>query len=566
MKTDTSNHETTIQAALTAHQSGDLEAAKTLYETILNASPNHTEALHGLAILLGQQGHAQDALRHAQQLVSIDERPEYFNTLGNIHKRMQHDQEAQSCYEKALALNPKYYVAHNSLGCLCMPGDYQAAKQHFQSALSLAPQYPDALYNAALCAIQLDQLNEARQYLMRCLAQTPHHPAALFQLSQVLYLQGADKKALHAIRRAIAHDHESIDHYFHEGTILTRMNQVEEAIASFEKCIVIDPNHIESHHNVAALYTRLQQPLRALPHYLFMAQKAPTPQLYHDLAVVYMQQERHQDAIQYFHEALRLDPNHLSTHINLGAIMIKCQQKDKAIAHYQSAKALDPENPEYDFLIDGLSKHPQHRSPPKEYITHLFDAYADHYDQHLSQVLKYQVHEAIHQALHETDGDKAHYQSLLDLGCGSGLCGAQLRTLCDQMVGVDLSTKMLEVAKSKSIYNELHEASIIDFLGRKSPFDCIVAADVMPYLGELDDCFAHVVDCMTPDTRFVFTTEISHGKNFALQDSLRYAHHETYIQSLANAHGLTILSQKRIVARQQNNQAVHCYLWVCSKA
>lgn len=554
------------QAALDAHRSGDLKKARTHYETALEASPNDPQALHGLAILLGQQGQTKDALPYAKRLLSINKRPEHCNTLGNLYKLLHDTKKAKHYYEEAISLNPSYYVAHNSLGCLCMPDDLTQAMRHFESALTLAPQYPDALYNAALCAIRLNQLNQAHDFLLRFLTQKSRHPDALFQLSQVLYLQGQDSQALDAIRSAIKHGSESIDYFFHEGTILTKLQQTAEAIASFEKCIVIDPNHMDSHHNVAALYTSIHQPNRALPHHLFMMQKTPTPQLCHDIGTVYMHQERHHDAMHYFHEALRLDPKHLPSHINMGALMLKCRQKDKAIEHYHAAKVLDPDNPEYDFLIDGLSDHPQHRSPPKEYVRHLFDAYADHYDHHLTKVLHYQVHHEIIQALHETDGDQAHYPTLLDLGCGSGLCGESLRTHCDHMVGVDLSQKMIDVASNKAIYDELHTESISDFLQRHHTFSCVVAADVLPYLGELENWFAEVESCMSANARLVFTTEITHEAPFVLQDTLRYAHHETTIQDLANRHHLHILSQKKIIARQQHQQAVHCYLWVLSKA
>jgi ubiquinone/menaquinone biosynthesis C-methylase UbiE len=40
-------------------------------------------------------------------------------------------------------------------------------------------------------------------------------------------------------------------------------------------------------------------------------------------------------------------------------------------------------------------------------------------------------------------------QEILDLGCGTGLCGAWFTDYSARLVGVDLSPKMIEVAKKK---------------------------------------------------------------------------------------------------------------------
>ena len=103
--------------------------------------------------------------------------------------------------------------------------------------------------------------------------------------------------------------------------------------------------------------------------------------------------------------------------------------------------------------------------------------------------------------------------AVLDLGCGTGRVGAWLRDYSHSLTGVDLSPPMLAVARRKGLYDKLYYEDIHDFLQRKAlevqqqrnlsggkdsssvslgAFDLIVAADVLPYIGEVDDLFQQV--------------------------------------------------------------------------
>lgn len=55
-------------------------------------------------------------------------------------------------------------------------------------------------------------------------------------------------------------------------------------------------------------------------------------------------------------------------------------------------------------------------------------------------------------------GDSADAASVLDMGCGTGLVGVYLKERgFNNIVGVDASAGMLEKARTKSVYTELHE-------------------------------------------------------------------------------------------------------------
>src|SRR5439155_24800722 len=102
---------------------------------------------------------------------------------------------------------------------------------------------------------------------------------------------------------------------------------------------------------------------------------------------------------------------------------------------------------------------------PPRYLVELFDGYADRFDEHLVEKLHYRGPEllraAVSRATPRTD------LAVIDLGCGSGLCGALLRPVASTLVGVDLSPRMIEKARQRGVYDELLREDVVEALRRR---------------------------------------------------------------------------------------------------
>ncbi len=80
------------------------------------------------------------------------------------------------------------------------------------------------------------------------------------------------------------------------------------------------------------------------------------------------------------------------------------------------------------------------------------------------------------------------FRSVLDMGCGSGLQSAALSPYADTLVGVDLSTQLLHIARkrckdAKHLYFQVADACKLPF--RESRFDLIIS---------YGDVLSHIVD------------------------------------------------------------------------
>lgn len=76
-----------------------------------------------------------------------------------------------------------------------------------------------------------------------------------------------------------------------------------------------------------------------------------------------------------------------------------------------------------------------------------------------------------------------HGAAVLDAGCGTGLVGLHLHELgVGRLVGLDLSSAMLEQAAQRAVYDELHHGSLLDPLPYvRASFDAVVSVGVFTF-------------------------------------------------------------------------------------
>ena len=162
-----------------------------------------------------------------------------------------------------------------------------------------------------------------------------------------------------------------------------------------------------------------------------------------------------------------------------------------------------------------------------------FDDFARHFDKTLGD-LRYQAPRIVRHMLDERLGEPARQFDILDLGCGTGLCGVEIAAYCRSLIGIDLSGEMLKMAEQTKLYDSLIRAELGKFLLEDDRlFDCIVSADTLIYLGELDQVFAATEKRLNPGGWFVATLEAmdpDQSAPFRLKPSGRYTHNRSYLQ------------------------------------
>ncbi len=534
---------------------------------MLREDPQLGEALHGVAVIYAQLGKKSQAVDFIEKALTIDPRnATYHNSKGNILAHSDQLRKAIVSYDYAIKIDPHYAVAYNNLGNgFYRQGFYEKAITAYRKAIHLSPDFADAHFNLARLLAQQEDYVHAIQELERVIKLQPYHRKALSQLAHILVFQKKYNAAVNYYRKRLRFNSEDAATQHDCGLAYLKLKQYDAAISHFETTIALAPKHENAQYHLATALLQKGELKQALIHYHQQLNINPNRDTYYNIGVLYMYQERHRDAIDYLSEALKYQPSDIESHLNIAAIYLKLNDQAQAITHYQQALAVDPENKEIQHILMALQGSTTPSNAPKEYISHLFDQYANYYEQHLTIHLQYRVPQLLFQAV-DTEANLENPQwRILDLGCGTGLCGEYFKDFAVEMIGVDASAAMLEIATQKGIYNELHHSMIQPYLSVCKQFDLMIAADVFTYIGELDSIFQQVKCALRIGGYFAFTVEATNQAPFTLQQTIRYAHSKNYLNTLITAHQFTIQRFDNIILRQQRNQPVNGYLIVLTR-
>lgn len=207
------------------------------------------------------------------------------------------------------------------------------------------------------------------------------------------------------------------------------------------------------------------------------------------------------------------------------------------------------------------------RIAPAAFVAAVFDNAAEHFDRHLRDDLKYRGPELLLDAVCRLAGGPPQNLDILDLGCGTGLAGELFRPLARRLDGVDLSSKMLEQAAAKRVYDRLTVGDVVEFLSHtEDRYDLIIAADLFIYLGDLEPVFTAARHRLQPNGWFAFTAEACEGTGYFLQPVRRFAHSKDYLLRIAGATKYAVQFLEEASLRLESYQPVRSHVCVLGRS
>jgi predicted TPR repeat methyltransferase len=492
-----------LRQAVQLHQQGRFDAAIALYRQVLAATPRQFDALHLLGVIERQQGRPGRAAELIREALDVDPgQARAHSNLGAALQDLGDAQGALAAYDTAVRLDPAYALAWdnrgNTLRRLGRPGEALAS---YERALTLGAGNPDAWLHRALALADLGRHDDAAASAGRALDLRPAFPDALLAFGNALQALDRSLEAIDVYDRALALDARRADIWCAHGAACKKSGAVEEALASYERALALRPDYAQAEHFRA-------NALRALG------------------------------------------------------------RRDDAVAAYERAAALGADPEAVGFALAALGATPAPAAAPAGYVKALFDQYAGHFDRHLVDVLGYRTPALLdallraHFGVHLPAGAMPAVDTALDLGCGTGLCGAVLRPLARHLAGVDLSPRMLDRAQATGLYDALTCTDIAEVLEeRDAAWDLIVAADVLVYFGDLAPVFGQVRRALRTGGLFAFSCEAldpAHGPDtgYAITASNRYAHAPSHIDACAAAAGFIRVERTDATLRRDHGADV----------
>src|SRR5258706_561268 len=169
------------------HRAGRLKEAEASYREILNAQPEHFDALQRVGVIEKQKGNDAEAVRLIQAALKIQPRsPSALANLGLALHHLGRHAEALASYDKATALKPDDADAWYNRGNVLRDLERQEeALRNYDQAISIRPEHAEALNNRGSALKTLKRYDEAQASCEKALSVDPGRADALALLFEI---------------------------------------------------------------------------------------------------------------------------------------------------------------------------------------------------------------------------------------------------------------------------------------------------------------------------------------------------------------------------------------------
>jgi len=342
------------------------EATQSWYQAVSLAPDRATAEEHGkLGDSLAQQQQWEAAATCYRR--ALEGNPNWFQVRFNLAKVLagqEQWEDAIAAYREAIQLNSESAEAYQGLAiALEYQEKWEEAMEAYRQAMALQP---ETAWVGERLATLLEQQQDWEMLEAVCRQGIEHHPnAARFHhlLGDALSKFERWEEAVEAYRQAIALDSEFSWSHNNLGDALLQLERWEEAAEAYRSAIALKDDFVWSYYHLGKAALNLehwQEAIEALQQALTLQDDLPgVEELLADAlrlrakADLEKSVEHYRRAIaenpdyeKLYHKALDAKPDDADLYVQLGNVLSRHGKQDGAIAFYQIALQLDPENSE----------------------------------------------------------------------------------------------------------------------------------------------------------------------------------------------------------------------------
>ncbi len=409
------------------------------------------------------------------------------------------------------------------------------------------------------------RLAEAEKGYLEVLRRKPDWGQVLNALGTVFLDQSRPDKAKKVFEKAADLRSPYFPACYNLARLKQRENDHKGAISIYRAMLEKQPGIGEAWNNLGVAYREIGDQDEAISCFRRAVAFAPDmAEAWNNLGVAQDEFNMIENASKSYRKAIEIRSDYASAHFNLGISLQKLRRFKEAEEHYNKVLETKPYDEAARFMLQSLGTSATPDAAPVEHVRRIFDRCAGTFERILVKDLEYKTPELLFDLVRPYLTEE---MNVLDLGCGTGL-GAQLyRPFAKKLIGVDVSSKMLEKAAEKKIYNRLEVFDILQDWGFPQKFDLIYSSDVFVYFGNLDTIIRSASSYLVYGGIIAFSVERleDNSMEYRLFPSGRYAHSRTYIQDCLRRHGLQLIEETKADIRKQSGNQVKGLLIVAKK-
>jgi predicted TPR repeat methyltransferase len=426
---------------------------------------------------------------------------------------------------------------------------------------------PDAVLAGAIGLLREDRLAEAEAAFDAVLRTWPRQPDALHYLGVLRHAQGRRDEAIALVREALALQPGNAGAWNNLGNILLLSGAPDAAADAWQRSVDAGgAASAQALSNLAVLYRKQGRPADAeRAARQAIAVNAEDGDAWYRLSQALLDQGQVREGLLANSRAVSLWPTHQQARGDVLRALVLLGEKQRAQALYREWLDEEPDNPIARHLLAATEGEddatPSHASDA--YVEEVFDHFAESFDSKLES-LHYQAPALVAERLRQLLPMPDATLDVVDLGCGTGLCGPHLKPYARRLAGCDLSVDMLRRAKARGVYDVLHKAELGYYLETQpARFDLLVSADTLIYFGDLRTVVQHAHAALRPGGWLVFSVEAlpeHDSADWRLQPTGRYAHRAPPLARLLAEAGFTDIAVDAATLRFEGGKPVAGWL------
>jgi len=482
---------------------------------------------------------------------------------------------AQQMLQDVLKRQPNHAEAWFRLGQIhSFRDESKPAIQAFKRVVGIMPQSPDGHVHLGNAYLRLGRVAQALQAYRDGLKYHPSHALLHFNLGVALKQAGDIDGAIASYHTALGFEPNYAQCHFSLGNALRESRKLQDAEASYRRAIAAQPDHVGAHANLAGLLATQKNFAGAVEAGMAALKIQPNqPDALRSVSLALHGLGRYAEGAQIAMHALSVSPQDTVLQYHVGEMLyglVRTGDEAKAREYAERWKASFPNDAVAQHMASAVLGGQVPERAGDSYVRETFDRFAQDFERVLGD-LGYRVPELLCTAITDEVQGRTGL-AVFDAGCGTGLCAPFLRPLASKLVGVDLSGGMLEKARARKTYDELHEAELGAFLDRTADrYDIAVAADVYCYFGALTQSFTALATRMKLQGLFGFTVEAmpdgaAANDGYRLGPTGRYQHEEGYVKQALEQAGFSVLRFENTHGREEMGQPVPCFMVIARLA
>ena len=254
-------------------------------------------------INLFKEGKFQKVLKDATQLSQkFNTSFVLYNILGAANKELGKLDTAIQAFEKALTIKPDYVEAINNMGIAFKEqGKLEEAIKEYEKVFTIEANCFEAHNNIGNALKEQGNLEKALESYEMAIMIKPDYAEAYNNMGIILKEQGRIKEALEAYNNAIAFKPNYAEPYNKKGIILKEQGKLDEAINVYKKVLSIKPDFAEALNNMGNVLKEQGKLENAIDAYKkTLSLKPDFPETSTNLAILLFESRKFKEAAKIF--------------------------------------------------------------------------------------------------------------------------------------------------------------------------------------------------------------------------------------------------------------------------